>query len=241
MGRRSGGANPFEPALLEFLRQLDAQTDAYWVDAGSLLGIVREGRLLPWDRDIDLGVWADDQERVLRHVTGVADGLGLRVKNTTYRGRVYKTKLRSSSRLGRVIDITYWWRGDGTAVAPQTRNMPTTAPRGTPRWWLVQIVRQPMIRVVWPPSRRARTLRHRLLGMDIGMYSFAVPAELLEGRSRVHLDDHNFSLNAPARPDRYLQFRYGDWTNVRRDFVSSFDDGAVVEVRPEVLLPQRFA
>jgi len=31
-----------------------------WLDQGSLLGIVRDGRFLPWDGDIDLGVWYHD-------------------------------------------------------------------------------------------------------------------------------------------------------------------------------------
>ena len=29
----------------------------YWVCHGTLLGIIREGRLLPWDHDIDFAVW----------------------------------------------------------------------------------------------------------------------------------------------------------------------------------------
>ena len=28
----------------------------YWLEGGTLLGIFREGRLLPWDNDIDISV-----------------------------------------------------------------------------------------------------------------------------------------------------------------------------------------
>ena len=29
----------------------------FWLCQGTLLGIIRENRLIPWDRDIDFGVW----------------------------------------------------------------------------------------------------------------------------------------------------------------------------------------
>ena len=35
----------------------------FWVCHGTLLGIIREGRLLPWDKDIDLGVWGHETDR----------------------------------------------------------------------------------------------------------------------------------------------------------------------------------
>ncbi len=37
----------------------------YWVDQGTLLGLVREENILPWDTDIDISVWGDDFQKVL--------------------------------------------------------------------------------------------------------------------------------------------------------------------------------
>ncbi len=31
-----------------------------WLDQGTLLGVVREGRFLPWDNDVDIGLWDSD-------------------------------------------------------------------------------------------------------------------------------------------------------------------------------------
>lgn len=32
----------------------------YWISQGTLLGLVRENRVLPWDNDIDISVWDDE-------------------------------------------------------------------------------------------------------------------------------------------------------------------------------------
>ena len=40
----------------------------YWICHGTLLGIIRENRLLPWDNDIDFAVWDDEhsKEKILK-------------------------------------------------------------------------------------------------------------------------------------------------------------------------------
>ena len=40
----------------------------YWICHGTLLGIIRENRLLPWDHDIDFAVWDDEcsKEEILK-------------------------------------------------------------------------------------------------------------------------------------------------------------------------------
>ena len=36
----------------------------YWLDFGTLLGVVREQRLLPWDHDMDIAIKEDDASKV---------------------------------------------------------------------------------------------------------------------------------------------------------------------------------
>ena len=43
--------------VIEILNDLGI---SYWIDQGSLLGIVRQNSFLPWDHDVDLGVWQPD-------------------------------------------------------------------------------------------------------------------------------------------------------------------------------------
>lgn len=50
--------------LKNVARALSEANAPFWLDWGSLLGVVRDGDLLPWDGDVDLGAWIGDRERI---------------------------------------------------------------------------------------------------------------------------------------------------------------------------------
>ena len=39
---------------------LNSNRIKYWVCNGTALGLIRDKNLIPWDRDIDIGVWKDE-------------------------------------------------------------------------------------------------------------------------------------------------------------------------------------
>ena len=43
--------------LVDSVKILEDIHQNYWVCHGTLLGIIRDKNLIPWDNDIDLGVW----------------------------------------------------------------------------------------------------------------------------------------------------------------------------------------
>lgn len=50
-------------ALSAALRKLDSLGVSHWVCNGTLLGIIRDGRLIPWDVDIDIGIPGELQSK----------------------------------------------------------------------------------------------------------------------------------------------------------------------------------
>jgi len=47
-------------------RILEKNGIPYWLESGTLLGIIRENRLLPWDNDLDISIRNENLERLLK-------------------------------------------------------------------------------------------------------------------------------------------------------------------------------
>ena len=63
---------------------LDAAGVRYWLDHGTLLGIVREQRLLPWDTDMDISLCAEDMLLFKQCIPALRSaGLRVRIKHCT--------------------------------------------------------------------------------------------------------------------------------------------------------------
>jgi phosphorylcholine metabolism protein LicD len=52
--------------LLKTIDILNEKKYKYWLEAGTLLGILRDGDLIPWDYDADLGVPAESADEIMK-------------------------------------------------------------------------------------------------------------------------------------------------------------------------------
>lgn len=62
-----------KPQVDAFRAAADVLTEAgveWFLTSGLLLGHIREGRILPWDRDVDIGIWPEDVEKVRKAFRG---------------------------------------------------------------------------------------------------------------------------------------------------------------------------
>ncbi len=51
--------------FIETIEILNKNKVGYWICHGTLLGLIRDESLIPWDHDIDIAVWADDISKEL--------------------------------------------------------------------------------------------------------------------------------------------------------------------------------
>lgn len=71
-----------ESLLFDVAKSLDILSVKYWLEGGTLLGIKRESRLLPWDNDLDLSINSSEVSKI--------DDLIMNLKSKNLRVRVRK-------------------------------------------------------------------------------------------------------------------------------------------------------
>jgi len=108
---------------------LDKNNIIYWLEGGTLLGVVREDRLLPWDNDLDISIKESEYDKLIDCLNEIKR-LGWRVRTRSFenddppfvKDRIRIIKVRSR-RLhffkGKICldifikskkDDTYYWR-----------------------------------------------------------------------------------------------------------------------------------
>ena len=69
----------------------------FWLEHGTSLGVLREGRLIPYDDDVDIGLWATYREAFLSRVLPELRTLGFRLAET--KGNTFLVLLRKNEKV----------------------------------------------------------------------------------------------------------------------------------------------
>lgn len=199
-------------------RALDQAGITWWIDHGTLLGVIRDSRLLPWDEDIDLSVFSRDLGQVYQALLAVKPLLSAHLIRTH-----------------RNVKIIPFSPGDKTIDLGSYRN--STDPLFYKKT-LVEFPRRenllfsPLRKRGW---RSCRKLERKLLtrnkkrsaaaGKTSGYekiinavtflrekmgtaHSSQVPVEFFTSFTRITWRE--LELPAPRDPEAYLHFRYGE-------------------------------
>ena len=89
--------------FIDTINILNNSLKNYWVCHGTLLGIIRDRKLIPWDTDIDIGVWKNDFKKNLLIEKFKKKGFQTKIK--FYRDENIITFIRYG---GREIDINIY-------------------------------------------------------------------------------------------------------------------------------------
>lgn len=65
---RGVGEERYVEALRDIKQILDEADVKYWLDFGTLLGAVRDGKFIPWDNDIDLGTLPTESHKIIAKI-----------------------------------------------------------------------------------------------------------------------------------------------------------------------------
>jgi len=200
---------------------LDSAGVKWWIDHGTLLGIVREARLLPWDDDIDISIFKSDLERAFNALEKNRYKLSSHIIKT---GR--NVKVLSYAKIAKPVDICAYERY-GDYYCKRLIEFPRD----------INLHAGSLRRAAWRRCRAVEVWLRKLernLQYETGFFShfrqlLAVcclnrVTRLREKAGIVHcsmvpvdffinfdtLSWRGFHLTVPSNPESYLCFRYGD-------------------------------
>lgn len=208
--------------ICELLKSKDIP---FWVDSGTLLGLVRDGRILKHDSDIDISLFAEHQARLQSTLPCIRDA-GYKVITRYYGGSPYEHKLIPRSK-GLKIDVKLFRVSGEYAWCPMSLVIPNPYRRGTLPWYLIGLPRYFVRKMMdsgisvdrWPCSNISETFT-----WWIKSYHF----------QKTTLVDELIPI--PEDWGDYLKLRYGNWKVPNKRWYFVRDDGCLIHKHPDVLL-----
>lgn len=182
----------------------------FWVDQGTLLGIIRDSALLPWEKDIDISLWQEDIDRVLA-LKSELEAQGMYVEHHASNDTIY-----INGTTGYFVDLAFFHRTETHAIRNNT--LPKT------QSWQKFVKR---VLQLLPHSIHIR-VRHFLRSTSPPQQvQLSVPIHFFQSFESIDFEGRCFQV--PSRVEDYLAFKYGkDWQTPKRDWDFATQDGAVV-------------
>ena len=251
-----------EDVAITVLRQvkevLDKQGVEYWIDMGTLLGAVRDGKIIPWDTDIDLGIWDNDFDEVAKACM-VLRGKGFKIYFGINHVGIFKYKNGaeylvgiSAYTLNNNQALLTWfvhskerYYDDTKIVKRKTQqrirllleyfvwllSAPICSgdnPKFIP--YNAQIALVKFCHII-PTGLRELLTKTLLLFFKIFgcKYLFLeIPSNYFKDLSRMKF--YGMEFNTPSKAEEYLEYKYGkEWRTPQKKWIYYTDDGAIAK------------
>ncbi len=241
--------NTFISFLCQIKKVLDNHKIEFWLDCGTLLGVVRDGRFIPGEHDIDLGVWQNK----------ISDGIKISIsRELTKKGfDVYLAENWITIKKSEEIwaDIASYRLINNKAVIPKLEPQNLSGKFLT---MFIKILSAPYYYQINFRSYRQKNmkritrlirdilvvisrilpswLKKRIIKVALIIYkkmgpknvSWIIPSNYFRNLTEIRF--HGIKFRVPDKTEEYLAYRYGkDWRIPKKDWVTERDDGAVIK------------
>ena len=212
-----------EALLAGFARAMQALNVTWWLNHGTLLGLLRHDGFIPWDNDLDVAVSNPDWERAVGNRTSfqrvfAREGLGRWAKWLEYEGYDQVYLVNGTSRGADkcpypFIDIwPYRHTGDNTRTRDNTRAVEEA---GRPDGWQLIDFAKAAARELWSSSWFVRDELFPLqqVPWTLSSQNYARSPSALGNKTSGEMDANEkttVTVFIPRCPQCWLDRRYGD-------------------------------
>ena len=92
-----------DPNFITVISLLNENNIPYWLCQGTLLGIIRDNKLIEWDHDIDIAVWSGVVEK--KYITDLLSKANFKAKEAFM---VKNGTIHFIKNGGRIVDINFY-------------------------------------------------------------------------------------------------------------------------------------
>ena len=243
-----------EEAVINVLRQvkevLDKHSVEFWLDGGTLLGAVRNEKIIPWEHDTDVNAWDTDFPDNIKRLVA---------KELSEKG--FETQIFETPTPGITIydreedvwsDINFCHLIEDKAIMPRAKTrkligtflLYVSTALLNPHSYEVDFGAKPRIdnlirgilakisRILPPPLRKRLAQIVAVVYEKIGLKDFTgvIPAHYFKNLTTITF--YGMEFRVPAETEEYLAWKYGEsWRIPRRDWTTSRDDGSVINTK----------
>ena len=202
----------------------------FWICHGTLLGIIRENRLLPWDHDIDFAVW--DHETDKSHIVDIMLSHG-------YQQEVITGEMDCLHFLGeeKKVDISFYKIKDNIAsikwaISPKDtfgklmlfvsnniskNNDEILINHSIPKKAMLTIIRQFSLLLGFILPNKLKTLFNKKAMQKMKYTGYSYPMEIMQLKN---IEYAGMEIPVPFDSEACLQHTYGkDWKTPKKNYI----------------------
>ena len=225
LGRTKAPKNVEYQSFINILNEHDVP---YCIDSGVLLALMREGKLFENEKDVDIQMWAEHENKLYSLLPLFKDR-GYKVTIWLYKGLTYQYRFLHPYKIP--VHIMLFRRKGNWAWCPASKAT------GNPFKTL------PGRYLYYGFNGFRRRIRQYLVTTDISIWpwnmqrivaTWRVPAMYFD-QTFFHED---FKVYIPHQWDEYLQFRYGNWRVPAEKWDFWHEDGAIIHQNPDYFMDE---
>ncbi|OQB25773.1 MAG: LicD family protein [Firmicutes bacterium ADurb.Bin182] len=218
------------------LQSLLEQSGVCWfLDSGSLLGMIREGAFLKHDHDIDIGILSEGKEDQIDKFIAVMISKGFRAVKFFWGKVLYKCKLipESSQIFPYIIDMQFYHASGSDFICPQLvfRDQLTAFQRIKLRWIRLRksgaegiesrkksfkdSFKRVLRKIV---TRKTIEIQYKKYSKMFDFYMWYIPKDYTDKFTNIN------GYQVFKDNENYLAYRYGDWKTPAKKWDFTKDD-----------------